>query len=82
MNDFNINTTVLTSKNVQMKISEQALFKLLKLNKNEVKNLKAFVRIPGGGDYSNTKLDLNDCELIVQYETEENEIVTTKLSID
>jgi hypothetical protein len=83
MNDLvNISTTVSTSKNVQMKISEHALFKLLKLNKNEVRNLKAYVRIPGGGDYSNMSLYLSECELIVQYETVENEMQVSKLIIE
>jgi hypothetical protein len=83
MNDFvSLRTTVSTTKNVQINVTDKVLFKLLKLDKNEVRNLKAYVRIPGGGDYSNMTLDLNECELIVQYETVENEMQVSKLIIE
>lgn len=83
MNDLvNVTTTVLTTKNVQMTISEHVLLKLLKLTAKDAKNVRVFVRIGGGGDYSNMDLDLNECQLIVQYETMDKEIKSETITID
>lgn len=68
----NVQTTETVTKKIQVRVSEHALLKFLKVDKTLSKNIRVYVKIPGGGDYSNMNLDLNECELIVEYETSDS----------
>jgi hypothetical protein len=60
-------TIVKTTQMVTMCLNGKDLSKLLNLPDNAT-NIQIAVRVPGGGDWSNTDLDLMQENIIVQYQ--------------
>lgn len=56
-----------TTQKVTMSLNGKDIVKLLNLPANAT-NIQVIVRVPGGGDWSNTDLDLMRENMIVQYQ--------------
>lgn len=68
-----LKSVVETTRKVNIKVSEKDLVTLLELPE-KARDIKAYVQIPSGGDYSGMRLDLNDCDLTVEYSMVEDAV--------
>ena len=58
----------------KIEVSNSTLLSLLRTKMPSIPaTAKLYVRVPGGGDYSNTNLSLDEQHLIVEWDTKEND---------